>query len=224
MICGFCKKEYLSKRKCSMFCSKKCNALFQSEKLRRFPQLLDGDWLFDQYWIKKNSMKQIANSLGIHSESRVYTAMDKLGISRRTIQESVMGKKQSVKHRMNLSDVAKGRWRGENNPNWKGGMKRESLVPRFNYDYETWRRQIKRKFNFTCIMCDKKLNQVCECCGQKSLSYSHHIKQVNEFPELATDVNNGFLLCYQCHQKIHKLSPDKLGETVKLLKNKTIPC
>lgn len=204
MICPFCKNNFSPHRKNQISCSVRCNALLQVEKLRKFPQLLDGNWLFDEYWIKKKSMKQIANELGLSAESRVYVAMDKLGITRRTISNSNLGKEKSIQHKMNLSDAVKGRWRGKNNPNWKGGLGRQSLIPRFNYDYEVWRRQVKRKFDNTCGECGKKLGIICKCCGERSRTYAHHIKSVKDFPALATNIDNAILLCYQCHRDKHQ--------------------
>ena len=215
MICLFCKKEFTPKlnpntHKLTEYCSRSCVARMNMDKLTRLPQLRNKDWLFEQYWTKKRSMKDISIELDC-AESRVYVFMDKFGITRRTISNSNFGKKKSIEHRMYLSNAVKGRWRGENNPNWRGGIGRVSLLPRFDADYEIWRRQIKRKFNNTCQKCGRKLGIICECCGQKILANTHHIKSVKDFPELATDINNGTLFCYQCHRDEHKLTPDKLG-------------
>lgn len=223
MICLYCEKEFIpnynpNTKKDTIYCSRSCLAKNNLKKFKlarvKLPQLRDKNWLFEQYWIQKRSMRDISRELGC-AESRVYVFMDRFGISRRTISESNLGKKKSIEHRMNLSDAAKNRWRGENNPNWRGGINRRTLKARFTYDYEIWRRQLKRKFNNHCAKCNKELGKTCECCGQKILMYVHHIKSVEDYPELVVDINNGFLLCYTCHREIHKLAPDKLGETVK---------
>jgi len=207
MICLYCQKEFTphynpNTKTNTKYCSRSCIARHNMEKLTRLPQLRDKDWLFEQYWIKKRSMREISHELKC-AESRVYVFMDKFGISRREIGESLIGKKKSMEHRMNLSDAARNRWRGKNNPNWKGGFGRKTIQVRFNYDYEIWRGQIKRKYNFHCANCGKDLSGKCKCCGQPRFGYVHHIKSVEDFPELVVDINNGILYCYSCHRDKH---------------------
>ena len=132
MICLYCQKEFTPKynyntKKNTIFCSRGCVAKCNMKKLTKLLQLKDKDWLFEQYWIKKRSMKDISLELKC-AESRVYVCMDKLGISRRRMGESLIGKKKSMQHRINLSNAVKNRWRGENNPNWKGGFGRKTVL------------------------------------------------------------------------------------------------
>lgn len=215
MNCLFCKEEFTPKynyniRQLTRYCSRTCIARANTKKLIRFPLLRDKDWLFDQYWIKKRSMKEISLELKC-AESRIYVSMDRMGITRRSIGKSLLGKKKSLQHRINLSESAKNRWRGENNPNWRGGFGRLTIQARQNRDYELWRREVKLKYNDQCANCKKDLSGKCNCCGQPILGYVHHIKSVELYPELVVDPNNGILLCYTCHLDEHKLTPDKLG-------------
>ena len=214
MICSYCNREFTPKRKTQTFCSKVCNARFQANKLVKLPKLRDAEWLFNQYWIKKRSMRYISRELGC-AESRVYVFMDKLGISRRSISSSLEGKKRSAQHSINLSEAAKGRWRGSNNPNWKGGLYRKTLEPRFKGDYSSWRKQIDAKYDYKCAHCGKQLGGRCNCCDQKILSYHHHIKSVATHPELVTDLENGILLCYSCHRMLHTAYKDKRANSGK---------
>lgn len=209
MICLYCKENFTPKynpntKRETKYCSRSCIAKHNLKKLAKikFPQLRDKDWLFDQYWIKKRSMKDISRGLGC-AESKVYISMDKFGISRRRIGESLIGKKKSIKHRMNLSKAAKNRWRGKNNPNWKGGFGKKTLKARHNVEYEIWRKYIKRKYGEHCGKCGKDLTIDCSCCGQPQFQYVHHIKSVEKFPELVIDPENGILLCYSCHRENH---------------------
>ena len=133
MICLYCKKEFTPKfnyntKKNTEYCSRSCIAKMNRDRLTRLLQLRNPDWLFEQYWIKKRSMRDISIELGC-AESRVYVFMDKMGISRRKIGESLIGKKKSMEHRINLSEARNGRWRGENNPNWQGGFGRRTIFP-----------------------------------------------------------------------------------------------
>lgn len=149
-------------------------------------------------------MKKIANYLGC-GETRVFVKMDELGITRRKISEANKGMSKTMEHRNKLSEVAKDRWSGKNNPKWKGGFYRESLNKRFNSDYYRWRDAVIKNGDSKCSICNKVLGIVCECCGQKIQMYAHHIKPILQYPELAYEVSNGQLLCYKCHQDVHKV-------------------
>ena len=48
-------------------------------------------------------------------------------------------------------------------------------------------------------------DKVCQCCGFDDDLEVHHIDGVYDNPELATDVNNGVVLCKYCHLKYHKI-------------------
>lgn len=59
--------------------------------------------------------------------------------------------------------------------------------------YDAWRGEV--------IARDK----VCQCCGLDKHLQAHHIFGYAEHPELATDVNNGLVLCKFCHEKYHSI-------------------
>lgn len=54
-----------------------------------------------------------------------------------------------------------------------------------------WRKQVLEKDN------------VCICCGGDKHLEAHHIFQKAEYPDLASDPNNGGVLCKWCHKKYH---------------------
>lgn len=53
----------------------------------------------------------------------------------------------------------------------------------------------------------RRAGYLCEECaryGRKvPATTAHHIKHVDEFPQLALDVRNGRALCAACHNKMH---------------------
>lgn len=149
-------------------------------------------------------MKKISLYLGC-GETRVFVKMNEFGITRRRISEANKGISKTQEHKDKLSELSKGRWLGENNPKWKGGFYRDSLAKRYDSRYYKWRDEVIRKGDNKCSVCDKTLGITCECCGQKVQMYAHHVKPVKQYPELAFDVSNGILLCYSCHQNVHKV-------------------
>jgi len=48
-------------------------------------------------------------------------------------------------------------------------------------------------------------DKVCVCCGYDDNLEVHHLYGAKENPELATDVNNGVVLCRFCHLKYHQI-------------------
>lgn len=85
---------------------------------------------------------------------------------------------------------------GENAKNWKGGIDLENKRARQSDEYDLWRKEVYRKFNWTCNICGKK------CRGKDIIA--HHIKHFSKYPKLRYDVNNGVTLCRSCHKKVHK--------------------
>lgn len=212
MNCLYCRKDYNPKYKTQRFCSQNCARVYTAKSRIIFPKLQDKKWLYDMYWVKNKSMKQISKELGC-GENHVYMKMKEYKIIRRTISEALKGMGKSEAHILKIRERSKNRWRGENNPNWQGGIGRKSLEPRFKADYVVWRKRIILKFRNKCSICGKNLGIKCKCCNQRIWRFTHHIKSVKDFPELATKVDNGILLCSECHDKTRnsKIAFNKIG-------------
>lgn len=60
-------------------------------------------------------------------------------------------------------------------------------------EYANWRVQILEKYGYTCVLCGEE---------DRSKLTVDHIKPVRLFPELATDLNNGRVLCNLCHLRV----------------------
>ena len=90
--------------------------------------------------------------------------------------------------------------RGENNPNWKGGLGGERHQAMGRIEYKIWRDLVFKRDNFTC--------QICEQYG--GYMHADHIKSWSEYPELRYEIRNGRTLCRTCHYYVtfkHKISP-----------------
>lgn len=56
--------------------------------------------------------------------------------------------------------------------------------------YAIWRRGIMEIGGYSCCMC-----------GSKEHLHADHIKPLSKYPDLAYDLNNGRILCAECHYK-----------------------
>lgn len=79
---------------------------------------------------------------------------------------------------------------GENNGNWQGGKTAPLQVERTSLKYNTWRDSVYKKDWYTC-----------QCCGRsKNINKNaHHIHNFLDNEDLRYDIDNGILLCDECH-------------------------
>lgn len=101
------------------------------------------------------------------------------------------GAKLSRCTRRQISDSLKGRFRGPDNPQWKGGPRYRRQAWMSRYEYKEWRAAVFERDEYTCQMCDKPSNGNIQ---------AHHIRPWSDFPELRFDANNGITLCESCHR------------------------
>lgn len=85
--------------------------------------------------------------------------------------------------------------RGSNNPNWKGGLSPIRTKIRQSLEYRFWKEGVYKKCDNSCVDCGIK--------GDINSSYlnADHIKPFALFPELRLDIDNGRVLCLNCHSK-----------------------
>ena len=58
-------------------------------------------------------------------------------------------------------------------------------------EYQQWRRDVKRRDGGACRVC-----------GVHGNSHAHHIKPLEKYPDLATEIDNGITLCGNCHMRL----------------------
>ncbi len=78
---------------------------------------------------------------------------------------------------------------GENAPGWKGGVTPELNRLRKTKQYGQWRTHVFEKDNY-----------ICQCCGKRGGTLqAHHIHDFATFEDERFDINNGIILCCECH-------------------------
>lgn len=97
-----------------------------------------------------------------------------------------LGKTHSIETKNKMSQNRK----GSKNSNWKGGITLSVRTFRKSKQYQQWRKAVLEKDN-----------KICQNCSTTKYLEIHHILSVKNHPELKLEVNNGQILCKECHKK-----------------------
>lgn len=89
--------------------------------------------------------------------------------------------------------------KGEDNPNWKGGVKHHRQE-RVTNEYRKWRKEVYSRDKYTCQCCNNKNSK-----NNKVNLNAHHILNWNDYEELRYEVENGITLCDKCHYLFHSI-------------------
>lgn len=167
---------------------------------------------------RKPMSEQGRRNIGLAGIGRVVSEETRAKFRKRT--PYWLGKKRSEEDKRKMSLAKKGmKWpewvvnnrrrftkRGEQSPQWKGGIYPLVLLLRSCYKYRQWRSDVFTRDNFTCILCGErggKLNA--DHIKPFSLIFEeNNLKDSNsafDCDEL-WDINNGRTLCFDCHRKI----------------------
>ena len=160
----------------------------------------DREWLRREYEDNFRSANEIAEQFGI-TEAAILHWLRKHKIPRRDMSEI-----RAEKH-WGLSGEQNGMYgkRGEEVPNWKGGVtaERQSF-----YSTLEWKKARKVVY--------KRDKSKCQRCGNKSDLHIHHIVTFAN-KELRAETSNLVLLCADCHHWVHSkenTNNDYIGEEV----------
>ena len=122
------------------------------------------------------------------------------------VNNPFFGKHHTEETKKLLSDGHIGLQAGENNPmhgvhlsgakhwNWQGGITPRMIMVRASQAYKNWRKQVFKRDDYTCKLCNARGGNI----------QAHHIHPVrdNKNTLLLLDIDNGIILCEECHLKI----------------------
>ena len=101
---------------------------------------------------------------------------------------------------------------GEKHWNWKGGVSLINQIIRQSTEYKLWREKVFEKGKYTCIRCKKggRLN-VDHVKSLSTIISENKIKTMSDARscKILWDIDNGRILCINCHKKNKKLSREK---------------
>ena|SRR3990167_4647165 len=150
----------------------------------------DKNFLYKKYVLERKSLPTIAKEMNCGHDC-VSNWLKRHGIKRRTISEALTGTKKPAYMIPIFRERARKQFKGEKNPNWKGGVSSRNHSFRTSVDYRIWQRAIWERDNYTCALCPSW-----------SKPQAHHIKPLWHSWKLRLDMNNGITLCKSCHEKI----------------------
>lgn len=116
------------------------------------------------------------------------------------------GSQHSLAHLEAIRSAAKarrGKYVGERNPNWKGGISGVARHGRNNSDHAYWKKRVLAKAGYKCERCGIAQDHYCSCCGQYVRLHVHHKLHYRSHPELRYEDSNGEALCATCHYHEH---------------------
>jgi hypothetical protein len=96
-------------------------------------------------------------------------------------------RKMAVAKKLNPSRYA---FNGETNPNWKGGATANQKLIRNSREYQTWRRHVFQRDDYTCQKCGERGGDL----------HADHELPIALFPSLTFEILNGRTLCAKCHR------------------------
>lgn len=154
-----------------LFCCRQCRTIYQQGK-RVLPESYKHSF--------ETKLRIGKASLGRHLSE---ASKKKISDKNKGENNGMYGKTHSDEYKKILS--AK---RGEQTPNWKGGITKENKLIRTCAPYATWRKTIFERDNYTCQICHERGGKL----------RAHHIKRFSDYLELRLKTENGITICTVC--------------------------
>jgi len=161
-ICPQCKEEFEA-RKTSVFCSRSCRNKFHGKSPSK-----------ETREKQRASMKKGGKNKGSNNAMHGKSGVD----------SPTYGSKRTEETKALLSQLKKGKYLLEKNPNWKGGKSFEPYPTVWTKELKT---RIRKRDGFTCFMCGENGYDV------------HHI----DYDKENCNPENLITLCRSCHAKTH---------------------
>lgn len=155
---------------------------------------------------QKHSLREIAAMYEV-GQTVIFNRIAEYGIKIRDEDVARSQRKKGIvfspEHRMRISLAHRGRWVGEKNPNWKGGVHHKHLSLRASGEYKMWKASALERAGYCCQSCGVEQGSVCDCCGTKIVLHVHHVKSFSAHVESRFDPANSEVLCPKCHHVRH---------------------
>lgn len=124
-------------------------------------------------------------------------------VSKETKQKISKSLKGIIFTKEHLNKILENLPRGENHPNWKGGLTSLKTQIRNNFKYRQWRSDVFTRDNFTCQYCGKRgiyleAHHLIEFSNIILKNNITTLEQALNCEEL-WNINNGQTLCRKCH-------------------------
>jgi hypothetical protein len=84
--------------------------------------------------------------------------------------------------------------RGENHPNWKGGVSGKRYAEMARKDYREWRAAVYERDEYACQACGSSCKRL----------EAHHLNPYHSTPKERVSIDNGVTLCVDCHRLFHQ--------------------
>lgn len=169
---------------------KRANVPLRNPGHEEIKELADRQWLETQYVTLGKSTTQIAKELNCGARI-VAQRLEAHGIQARPTGSEKGHDRNTAEARERMSKARRGRFLGNANPNWKGGIPYKD-PDRSRYPYKTWAKAVKDRDGWKCVDC-----------GSTDSLHAHHVKRWRDYPALRYDVDNGKTLCHPCHEAAH---------------------
>ncbi len=153
--------------------------------------------------IQKKSKQKVLEIYGVENVFQNEEIKDNIknnnlinyGVEYTSQRQDVIDKVQATKVRRygkGINNILFVNRRKENHHNWQGGISSENHLLRTSNDNYKWRKSVLLRDSHTC-----------QCCGSTNKICAHHIFNWKSYPDLRFEVDNGIVLCEQCHREFH---------------------
>ena len=158
---------------------KKCKYEYDRQWLKSDPENQKRTNQSQKQWYIRNGLEYSRNWRDENRET--------INDQRREVRAGIREAKPSI-----LKGTSRPEFKGENNPNWKGGVSSERAKAMRLAPYREWRFSVFKRDNFTCVLCQQNPNKI----------QAHHIIPWSEDKSLRYAQENGVTVCIPCHNLI----------------------
>lgn len=166
--------------------------------------------------LSKEKIKRICRGCGITFEAKPSVVANGFGIyhNHECLSNSQKGipRTEEVINKIKLTTL--GKYKGKENPNWKGGITSVTSKIRNSFENKQWRSKVFIRDDFTCRKCGDKNGGNIEAHHIKSFSILvKEVKKAMPLFDIITscklytpmwNIDNGITLCENCHKNIKK--------------------